>query len=810
MKFRKMVVSTLLFVFLIMLNACSTYCRVDFYDGDNLITSLNIEKNRVIGDVEEIKKTGYTLDGWYFDDEKWDFQNDIVQADMVLYAKWSLNKYKITFNLNGGEGEKELFFNYNEEIILPENPTKEGYTFVSWDKELPKNMPDSNIELTAIWEANACKITFDLDGGEGLKELYINVNDKIIIPFKPKKQGYTFVGWDKEIPETMPASGLTLKAQWKINQYTITFNTDGGSELASITQDYNSVISIPNDPTKEGYAFIGWDKQVPEFMPDYNINLTAQWKEITYKITFDLDGGEGLNELNFSKNQTIVIPNEPIKIGYTFVGWDKQVPETMPAHDIELIAKWKINSYKLIFDLDGGEGEKELEFDYNEEIVLPNDPVKNDYVFVGWNEIVPNNMPAEDIILKAVYSHNAIGTQYNLYVNSDCTANVGDEIEINGKLLIFGSSLFADLQSTFDAAKNFREMNESVLINIHLYNGNYKGGILKTSYVNIFGPNANIDPNNSNRYKEATIVSSLVVKGDNVTINGLAFDLEGQIKANELGGVDNLKIEFCNFLPTSSFNSAYSGRIELIWCREYNKETRAYDFVNTASCIDYSNLVVNNCRFESNNRRLQNIYGMQLNGLIVTNNVFIGASNGIYDDCIKFIDFITYSIKGNILVQNNSFNRIGQYTIWFRDYGPCNITIKNNKFNNIGLADGGLIYNRGALTITEPVIDLFENDDKLIIDFLKNEVIDACLGVRVGYEGLKANQVIVNVNYNIFEEITKTDRIIYNNNKNPIDETNFAAIDASNNYYDIPVSIENFNGIISWEPVLQNREDALK
>ena len=78
----------------------------------------------------------------------------------------------------------------------------------------------------------------------------------------------------------MPAENMTVTAQWEINQYTITFDTAGGSEIAPITQDYGTAITAPADPTREGYTFMGWDKEIPTTMPAKNITITAKWKDI--------------------------------------------------------------------------------------------------------------------------------------------------------------------------------------------------------------------------------------------------------------------------------------------------------------------------------------------------------------------------------------------------------------------------------------------------------------------------------------------------------------------------------------------------
>ena len=99
----------------------------------------------------------------------------------------------------------------------------------------------------------------------------------ITAPADPTREGYTFIGWDKAIPATMPAGDMTIKANWAVNQYTISFDTDGGSTIDPITQDYGTDITAPAAPTKTGYTFAGWDKTIPATMPAEDMTLTAHW-----------------------------------------------------------------------------------------------------------------------------------------------------------------------------------------------------------------------------------------------------------------------------------------------------------------------------------------------------------------------------------------------------------------------------------------------------------------------------------------------------------------------------------------------------
>ena len=134
--------------------------------------------------------------------------------------------------------------------------------------------------MYAKWAANTYTITFDTAGGSEIAPITQDYGTVITAPEAPTREGYTFIGWDKEIPTTMPAENMTVTAQWEINQYTITFDTNGGSEIAPITQDYGTAITAPANPTREGYTFIVWDREIPTTMPAENITLKARWKDI--------------------------------------------------------------------------------------------------------------------------------------------------------------------------------------------------------------------------------------------------------------------------------------------------------------------------------------------------------------------------------------------------------------------------------------------------------------------------------------------------------------------------------------------------
>jgi uncharacterized repeat protein (TIGR02543 family) len=184
-----------------------------------------------------------------------------------------------------------------------------GYTFGGWNKadgtawDYASDKVTDNRTLYAKWAANTYTITFDTAGGSEIAPITQDYGTVITAPEAPTREGYTFIGWDKEIPTTMPAENMTVTAQWKINRYTITFDTAGGSEIAPITQDYGTAITAPADPTREGYTFKGWDREIPTTMPAENITLKAKWKDIE-KPTGEIIIGtnkwrEFLNKLTF-------------------------------------------------------------------------------------------------------------------------------------------------------------------------------------------------------------------------------------------------------------------------------------------------------------------------------------------------------------------------------------------------------------------------------------------------------------------------------------------------------------------------------
>ena len=274
-----------------------------------------------------------------------------VPADVTeLTAQWTAPTYAVTLNTNGGtiNSGNVTGYTYGVGATLPaaDDMTYTGHTFKGWyDNENLTGSPvtaiggaeTGNKEYWAKWEINQYTITFDTNGGSEIAPITQDYGTEITAPDNPTRKGYTFKGWDKEIPKTMPAENMTVKAQWEINQYTITFDTNGGSEITPITQDYGTEITAPDNPTRKGYTFKGWDKEIPETMPAENITITARWKD-TEKPTGEIIIGtnkwnEFLNELTFGiffKDTQEVTINAVDNSGVVFVSYlvtDKELSE---------------------------------------------------------------------------------------------------------------------------------------------------------------------------------------------------------------------------------------------------------------------------------------------------------------------------------------------------------------------------------------------------------------------------------------------------------------------------------------------------
>ena len=493
-----------------------------------------------------LTREGYTFKGW--DKE---IPETMPAGNITVKAQWEINQYTIAFDTNGGSEIAPITQDYGTEITAPDKPTRKGYTFKGWDKEIPETMPAENITVKAQWEINQYTIAFDTNGGSEIAPITQDYGTEITAPDKPTRKGYTFKGWDKEIPETMPAENITVKAQWEINQYTITFDTNGGSEIAPITQDYGTEITAPDKPTRKGYTFKGWDKEIPETMPAENITVKAQWEINQYTIAFDTNGGSEIAPITQDYGTEITAPDNPTRKGYTFKGWDKEIPKTMPAENITVKAQWEINQYTITFDTNGGSEIAPITQDYGTEITAPDNPTRKGYTFKGWDKEIPKTMPAENITITARWKDTEkptgeiiIGTnKWNEFLN-ELTFGIffkdTQEVTINAvdnSGVVFVSYLVTDKELS-EAELNslvFRayeepfciDPNGEYIVYVMLVDENINITYLRSDRITL----DNIQPvisgiENGKTYCEAQTVTVDEKYVDTVTVNGTAVTLD--------------------------------------------------------------------------------------------------------------------------------------------------------------------------------------------------------------------------------------------------------------------------------------------
>ena len=213
------------------------------------------------------------------------------------------------------------------------------------------SVPADVTELTVQWTAPTYVVTLNTNGGtiadgKDVTGYTYGVGATLPTADDMTYTGHTFKGWyDNENLTGSPVTAIggaetgnkEYWAKWEINQYTITFDTNGGSEIAPITQDYGTEITAPDNPTRKGYTFKGWDKEIPETMPAENLTITARWKD-TEKPTGEIIIGtnkwnEFLNKLTFGiffKDTQEVTINAVDNSGVVFVSYlvtDKELSE---------------------------------------------------------------------------------------------------------------------------------------------------------------------------------------------------------------------------------------------------------------------------------------------------------------------------------------------------------------------------------------------------------------------------------------------------------------------------------------------------
>ncbi len=405
-------------------------CVITFNSkGGSEVKAQRTAKGAAIVKPENPVREDYGFTGWYKEEScenAWNFEENTVETDTLLYAGWLINSYSIVYHLNDGVNHAENPGSYTKETedIILKSPTKEGYIFNGWyEKEdfsgiqtakISKGS-EGNVELWAKWSAVAYSITYYPNGGgiTGTDPVSYTAETDTIVLSKPVKSGYVFGGWygsadfSGGVIETIPkgsSGNIALYAKW--GNYSITYIMNGGNNNPNpLAYNIDSETIVLTSPEKTGYAFAGWYDNSGFIEPAVtaiskgssgNKTLYAKWRDFT--IAYTMNGGSFTGSYPQSYNgftETITLTN-PEKTGYIFGGWFDNVDFTGgvidtiskgSSGDKTLYAKF-LKLYTITYELDGGTNNAFNPSFYTVEtdtITLLN-PIKDGYEFKGWYE----------------------------------------------------------------------------------------------------------------------------------------------------------------------------------------------------------------------------------------------------------------------------------------------------------------------------------------------------------------------------------------------------------------------------------------
>ena len=336
-------------------------------------------------------------------------------------ANWELTGYTITMDLNGGSGETALLYTVIDDDFALPTPTRNGYEFVGWTGEgiiipqlnvtIPKGST-GNQTYTANWQVIEYTITLDTNGGPVVSPIKYTVEDTFTLPYI-LRPGYEFAGWTLDGSGMLPSTPLIIyygttgdllyKAEWRLAEYTITMDLNGGSGQEKVIYTVTDEDFELPTPTRNGYEFVGWTGErittpqtrvkIPKGSTG-NKAYTANWKVIKYTIITLLEGGNAGSSgaYVYTVEETFTLPT-PTRTGYTFWGWTgegitkPQPSVTIPrgsTGDKTYIENWVETGYTITLDLNGGSGKEKVIYTMtDEDFELPT-PTRNGYEFVGW------------------------------------------------------------------------------------------------------------------------------------------------------------------------------------------------------------------------------------------------------------------------------------------------------------------------------------------------------------------------------------------------------------------------------------------
>lgn len=398
-------------------------------------------------------KVGHTFSAWYLDQDKTILfdENNIPEQAFTLYASYTVNAYVLTVYLQDDEASTMTYsLNYNTHLLtfLANVETqmtdgKVGHTFLAWSFDeamtdlllLDTDRLTSDMTVYAQWAANTYTVEYYLPDQTLYTTSAVVFNTAITLPTNPSLVGFTFIGWTLEGQlvadgTLMPAHPLTLEATFSRNAYLLLIQPNNGLLSGGIILPYETLIAdyLPSELTKTGFTFSGWyyDAEFTEAYDPEDVllgvtTIYAKWTINTYTISFDTQGGNAIDDTTQTFDETLALPENPTRLGYTFIGWslDAQHEQplaytTVPAMDLVLFAHWQINTYTISFHSNGGTTVANLDLHYLADIGTLPTPVKQGHTFAGWfmdealtTPFVATWMPADHVTLYAAWIVNA-------------------------------------------------------------------------------------------------------------------------------------------------------------------------------------------------------------------------------------------------------------------------------------------------------------------------------------------------------------------------------------------------------------------
>ena len=395
-------------------------------------------------------RTGYTFLGWTGEGITTPQPNVTIPkgstGDKTYIENWELTEYNITMDLNGGSGETTLLYTViDDEFALP-TPTRHGYEFVGWTGEgittpqtsvkIPKGST-GNKAYTANWQVIEYTITLDTNGGPVVSPIKYTVEDTFTLPYI-LRPGYEFAGWTLDGSGMLPFTPLIIypgttgdlhyKAEWRLAEYTITMDLDGGSGQEKVVYTITDEDFELPTPTRNGYEFVGWTGErittpqtsvrIPKGSTG-NKAYTANWKVIRYTITLVTNGGAVIASIRYTVEDSVTLPIPPERPGYEFAGWvldgSGQFPSTpmiIPAGstgDRLYKAEWRVATYTITY-VSHGKAYNWVQYTINNQVYFgtpEEDPsyYLPGYTFVGWKIDGVEGTPRSYMLPKGSYGN---------------------------------------------------------------------------------------------------------------------------------------------------------------------------------------------------------------------------------------------------------------------------------------------------------------------------------------------------------------------------------------------------------------------